>query len=193
MKLNNKAAFLLLFFILLLAFVLRFYRINAPLADWHSWRQADTSSVARHYQNYGINLLYPRYDDLSSIPSGRENPKGYRMVEFPFYSTLHTLAYSLVPFSSFEAVGRMISIFFSLMAIVFLYLIIRKVSGTFTALLSAFVYAVLPYNIFYNRTILPETMMIGLSLGSIYFYMLAMVKCQSASWRTKIKTIIFIN
>ena len=192
MKLNNKAAFLLLFFILLLAFVLRFYRINAPLADWHSWRQADTSSVARHYQNYGINLLYPRYDDLSSIPSGRENPKGYRMVEFPFYSTLHTLAYSLVPFSSFEAVGRMISIFFSLMAIVFLYLIIRKVSGTFTALLSAFVYAVLPYNIFYNRTILPETMMIGLSLGSIYFYMLAMVKCQSASWRTKIKTIIFL-
>lgn len=187
MKLNNKAGFFLLSCILLLAFALRLYRINAPLADWHSWRQADTSSVGRHYQNYGIDLLHPRYDDLSSIPSGRQNPEGYRMVEFPFYGALHTLTFNLLPFSSFEAAGRMVSILFSLLAIVFLYLIIRKVSGTLIALLSAFIYAVLPYNIFYNRTILPESMMVAMSLGSVYFYMLAIVKSQSR--HSKLKTV----
>ena len=185
MKIKNKIGFLLLFCILLLAFVLRLYRINAPLADWHSWRQADTASVGRHFQNYGISLFYPRYDDLSSIPSGRENPEGYRMVEFPFYGALHALTSNLMPFSSFETAGRMVSIFFSLIAIVFLYLIIRKISGNLTALFSAFIYAVLPYNIFYNRAILPESMMIGMSLASIYFYIYGIKKVQSQKSKVK--------
>ncbi|KKS90138.1 MAG: hypothetical protein UV66_C0008G0013, partial [Candidatus Woesebacteria bacterium GW2011_GWA1_43_12] len=34
--------------ILVLAFVVRLWRIDAPLADWHSWRQSDTAAVARN-------------------------------------------------------------------------------------------------------------------------------------------------
>ena len=60
--------YIILTIIIIIAFVARLYRINNPIADWHSWRQADTSAVTRRYVSEGVNLLYPKYDDLSSIP-----------------------------------------------------------------------------------------------------------------------------
>ena len=59
MKENNfkKKDFLILFFILIIAFILRLYKINSPLADLHSWRQVDTAAVARNYVKNGVDLL----------------------------------------------------------------------------------------------------------------------------------------
>ncbi len=165
---KKEFAFLLL--ILVLAFILRTYRITAPLADWHSWRQADTAAVARNFVNQEIDLLKPKYDDLSTIASGQENPQGYRMVEFPIFAFLHSLFFKLFSFVSFETGGRLLSIFFSLGTIIFLFLIVGEIAGLPLALITAFFYAVLPYNIYYNRVILPEPMMIATSLGSVYFF-----------------------
>lgn len=163
-----KKVFLAL--IIILAFSVRLYRLDFPLADWHSWRQADTSAVSRNYVNQGIDLLRPRFDDLSSSASRMENLKGYRFVEFPIYNVIHALAFKALPIISLEAWGRMISIIFSLGSLIFLYLIVRKYLGEKLGLLTAFFFAVLPFNIFYSRVILPEPMMIFTSLGMIYFF-----------------------
>ena len=163
-----KKARLLL--IILLAFVLRLYRINAPLADWHSWRQADTSAVSRNFIKRGFDLLHPRFDDLSNVPSGLENPEGYRFVEFPFYNALQAFFYRTFPFFGLEVWGRLISIFFSLGSLIFLYLIVKKYLGERVALLSAFFFAILPFNIYYSRVTLPEPMMLMTSLGMVYFF-----------------------
>src|SRR3989304_5036232 len=88
---SNKLEYILLSIILVLGFVVRLYKINNPIADWHSWRQADTASVTRTYVEKGINLLYPRYHDISSIQSRIFNPNGYRFVEFPVYNSVHAL------------------------------------------------------------------------------------------------------
>src|SRR5690348_15355906 len=69
----------------LIAIVVRLYHITYPIADWHSWRQADTAAVARNFLHFGIDPLHPIYDDLSNIQSGKDNPQGWRMVEFPLY------------------------------------------------------------------------------------------------------------
>ncbi|MBU2577769.1 glycosyltransferase family 39 protein, partial [Patescibacteria group bacterium] len=61
------------------------------------------------------------------------------------------------------------SIFFSLGSTLFLYLIASKFLGRKTGLLSAFFFAVLPYNIFYSRVVLPEPMIIFLNLAMFYF------------------------
>ena len=37
----------LIWLILVLGLIVRLYKLNTPLADWHSWRQVDTASVAR--------------------------------------------------------------------------------------------------------------------------------------------------
>src|SRR3989338_8729943 len=112
--------YLILTALLVLAAGVRLYRINAPLADWHSWRQADTTAVTRRYVQEGIDLLRPRYDDLSSIPSGRDNPQGYRMVEFPFVNALTAWLYGLFsPPLEIHVFSRLVSIMFSLGSLVF--------------------------------------------------------------------------
>jgi 4-amino-4-deoxy-L-arabinose transferase-like glycosyltransferase len=155
--------------IIILAFLIRLYRINFPLADWHSWRQADTAAVSRNFVKYGFDLLHPRFDDLSNVASGKENPQGYRFVEFPVYNAIHGLLYKLFPFWSLEVWGRLVSILFSLISLIFLFLIVENFLNTQIALFSAFFFAVLPFNIYYSRVILPEPMMVMTALGMIYF------------------------
>ena len=165
-----KKEVILLFLIIILAFVLRLYRIDSPVADWHSWRQADTSAVSRNFVKFGFDLLHPRFDDLSNIPSGRDNPMGYRFVEFPIYNFVHAGLFKILPVFSLEVWGRLTSIFSSLLSLIFLYLIAKKYLGVRMALLSSFFSAALPYNIYFSRVILPEPMMVTLFLGMIYFF-----------------------
>lgn len=163
-------AFILLV-ILLGGFLVRLYRFNSPVADWHSWRQADTSSVSRNFVNDGFNLLYPKFDDLSNVPSGiYDNPKGYRFVEFPIYNVLQAGSFILFGHFTLEEWGRLVSIFSSLLAAFFLYLICKKHSNISVALFAAFFYLFLPFNIFYSRTILPDQTVITLTLSGIYFF-----------------------
>jgi len=155
--------------IFILAFGLRLYRLNSPLADWHSWRQVDTAAVSRRYCQDGIKLLQPRFDDLSNIPSGQDNPQGWRMVEFPIYNALHCQLSRLLPSFSFEASGRLLSIGFSLFSLILLYLLVKKLSGFKLAIISTFFWAVLPFNLYYSRVILPEPLLISLTLAGLYF------------------------
>src|SRR5438477_4293779 len=85
MKKLDRFLYIIIF---LVAFSLRLYHVTYPIADWHSWRQVDTAAVARNFLRFGIDPLHPRYDDLSNIQSGKDNPMGYRMVEFPLYQVI---------------------------------------------------------------------------------------------------------
>lgn len=156
--------------IVVIGIVLRTYDLHTPLADWHSWRQADTASVAKQYAKHGIDLLHPTYMDLSSIPSGLDNPSGYRFVEFPILSAIHASLYTHFPTVGLVEWGRILSIVASAVAILFLYLIMRQGSSRLAASVTAIVYAVLPYNLFYGRVVLPEPWLVATSLASLYFF-----------------------
>src|SRR5690606_32163881 len=129
------------------------------------------------------------------VQSGLENPEGWRMVEFPLFNIIH---YTLVttfpvvdpetvdqfshffdlnfnlsfqpPLFTFESYGRLTSILSSLASIVFLYLITKRVANTQIAIITAFFFAFIPYNIFYSRVILPEPMMVTTALAAVYFF-----------------------
>src|SRR3990167_2229123 len=107
--------------ILIIALSVRLYKIDTPLADFHSWRQVDTASVARNFAERDFNLLRPRYHDLSNIQSGMENPEGYRYVEFPTYNAIIAALYKYIPLTSLEIYGRLVTVFFSLTTIAILY------------------------------------------------------------------------
>src|SRR3989344_228134 len=159
-----------LFLIMVLAFSLRLYRIKTPLADWHSWRQADTASVSRNFIKQGINVLYPTYDDLSNVASGYDNPKGLRFVEFPVYNVVHVFVDQLITGYDLVIKGRLTSVIASLFSCLFLFLIVRKYHSAAAAFLSSFFFAVIPYNIFFSRVILPEPLLVATSLAMVYFF-----------------------
>lgn len=159
-KLIVKYFTVLLIGIALLAFALRLYHITYPVADWHSWRQSDTAAVARNFLRFGIDPLHPRYDDLSNIQSGKDNPEGWRMVEFPLYQTIGAGLAKTFPQLSLEIWLRLLTIAASVGTVVFL--------GLLAGLLPAFIFAVLPYSVYYGRTILPDPQMVFWSVLSIW-------------------------
>lgn len=168
----------LLGLILFLALFLRLYRLDNPLADWHAFRQVDTASVTREYvKAQKIDLLRPKYHDLSNIQSGMDNLEGYRMVEFPFVNALLALILRQWPVLDLVIISRLASILISLGTIAVLFQFIKEISGSKIALLTALLYAILPYSIFYSRVILPEPYFLFFSTFSLWqFYLFAQNK-----------------
>lgn len=174
----KKLGTIIIIGLMLVGAALRSYKIHEPLGDWHSWRQVDTASVAREYVKTGkIDLLHPQYHDLGSIPSGLDNPSGWRFVEFPLRDALHAQLVMWFPQVGLVEWGRIISIIVSTLTIGLLYLIVRQLSGTRAGLLAAFVFATLPYNLFYGRVILPEP--------SLVFFMLAVLLSFMHYWDSR--------
>lgn len=149
--------YLVLAIICSLAFLTRLYRLGAPLADWHSWRQSDTAAVARNFETRGIDIFHPRYDDLSNIQSGKDNPEGFRMVEMPLYQLVGVGVHSLAPQLSLEASLRLVSAIATTLSVFLLGVLLFLFVGRLEATVGALAYAVMPYSIYYGRTILPDS------------------------------------
>lgn len=165
-----KNPFVYLTLILILAFLLRLYKLDNPIADWHSWRQADTAAVARNFYEENFNPFLPRGDDMSAISEIKPqlNLERYRFVEFPIYASVVAFAYFLNGAVD-EELARLVSVLFSLGSLTFIYLIVKRYSSALHALLSAFIFATLPFSVFYSRVTLPEPSLIFFSLGMFYF------------------------
>jgi len=144
------------------------WKIDQPIADWHSFRQVDTASVARIFSEKGIDLLHPRYHDLSNIQSGKDNPQGWRMVEFPIYQGLTAFIQSAVPLLPIEIYLRLITIVCSTMTGLFLGIMVTRRTTSFTGILTFLMYAIFPYSIFYGRVVLPDPCMVFLSITALY-------------------------
>jgi 4-amino-4-deoxy-L-arabinose transferase-like glycosyltransferase len=165
----SKTDGIILGLILMLGLALRLYRIDAPLTDFHSWRQADTAAVARNFVRGGFNLLRPTYDDLSSIQSGRENPNGLRYVEFPLYNAMFAALFKIAPVMRVEMWGRAVTILFSLITAAVMYYLLLKEGGRTAAIAGSFLYSILPSSVFFSRVVLPETTALGFVFLSLFF------------------------
>lgn len=166
----GKLKFLLIF-IFVLGFLVRLYKFNAPIADWHAWRQVDTSSVSKFFVKDGFDILHPRFNDLSNVPSGVwENPQGYRFVEFPIYNVAQAGLFKIFGILTIEKWGRLVTIFSSLLSSFFLYLIVKEHLNGFSGILAAFFFTFIPFNIYFGRTVLPDSSTVTAFLGAIYFF-----------------------
>ncbi len=181
---------ILLFFLLGIGLLTRLYKINTPLADWHSWRQADTASVTREYAKHDYPFLLSHYHDLSDIPNGLNNIEGYRMVEFPIVNYGVAQVLRQYPQLDLVTTSRLFSVGFSLVSLIALYSIVWQLSGKkLLAFLSTVVYAVLPYAVFYSRVILPEPAMMMTQLVSLSFFIAWISSVQKKN--TPLKTGLF--
>lgn len=161
--------------VLIFGFSVRLYKINNPVADWHSWRQADTASVSKTFVERGINLLLPRYHDISSIQTGIFNPEGYRMVEFPIYNALHAVLASNFPAINLEVWGRLLTSFVAVLTSFFIFLLGKKYVNKEVGLLACFFYLFLPFNIYFTRVILPDPLGVLFAVAALYLFDLNIV------------------
>ncbi len=169
------------FGILCITIALRMYKLNEPVADWHSFRQTDTASVAQIFSVRGIDLLHPRYQDLSNIQSGKDNPEGWRMVELPLYQATAVVLYRMVPSVSLDVALRITTILAAAGTALIIMLLLYSAASWRVALLAGLTYAVLPYGVFYGRSILPETFAVFWAMLSVYLIYRA-TTAEKRSW-----------
>lgn len=158
---------ILLFIILSLGLIVRLYKVDIPLADHHSWRQSDTAAVARSFIKERWTFLKPHIDNMVPLHPGVPNNDRLFLVEPPVYNSLVAGVYSILGVNIKWA--RLVSIIFSLGSVVLLYLLSKKYFGEKVGLLTALFFAIIPYNIFYSRTVLPESFIIFVTLLMFYF------------------------
>lgn len=165
----KKLEILIVAAILILTFSLRLYKLNAPIADWHSWRQTDTAAVARNFVKDNFNILFPQSDSLTPLNEyGLLNPNRYFINEFPLYNAIVAVLYKM--FGVNPALARLVSVFFATLGTFFLYLLARKLFSIKIALLATFFYAANPYNVYYGRVVMPDPMYIAFSITALYFF-----------------------
>ena len=168
-------------YILIFSFLIRLYHINFPVSGWHSWRQSDTASIAKNFYENSYKILYPQIDWGGNTP-------GYVESEFQLYPFIVSLFYGVFGVSDFY--GRFLSVLFSLFTIYGLYLLVRKIISEKTALWAAFIYAIIPLNIFYSRAFMPESMMLMFIVYGIYFFLLWL---ENEKWSNFIFSALFIS
>lgn len=161
--------YLVLIAMILLGFAVRMYKYSSPIADWHSWRQAGVASVSDIFLKDGLDVLHPKYYDISTSQTGYYNPNGYWFVELPIFSVIH---FFLVKYLSLDFIlaGRLISIVASLVSAFYIFKIARKFIGNMGGLLAAFFFLFLPFNIYYSRTLLPEPLAVCFALAGIWYF-----------------------
>ena len=150
-----------LLFLVTLALAIRLYHFDAPILGIHSWRQSDTAAIARNFYENGFNFLYPQIDWGGS-------GAGYCETEFPIYSFLVAILYKF--FGVHEATGRLFSIVWCLVGIVFLYQLSQDLFEQNTAFWACLFYAILPLSVYYSRTFQPESMLMTCSIASIFYF-----------------------
>jgi len=135
----------------------------------------------------GVDLLYPRYQDLSNIQSGHDNPNGWRMVEFPLYQGVAATLTRWFPVIPVEISLRFVTIASVVGTAILLTLMVAKIgSSPFLGVLTGFTYALLPYSIFYGRTVLPENFAVFWAVLSVYL-------CIQVEADTKRNWLLFIG
>ncbi len=170
----KKHDYIILSIILVIAFTLRLYKINDPLADLHSQKQTAVASVGKNFAINGFNLLQPKTNDISNMQSGNENPNGYYFAEFPMYSAVFGFFYRYLPITSLEVYARLTSILFSLPIIAILYYFGLKEHSRVAGAFGAIIYAILPFFIYFSRIVIPETTAVSfmfISLWLLYLYL----------------------
>ena len=78
MKISRLSLTYQSWFPILIGFLLRVINIQSPIVGVHSWRQADTAAMARHFAIEGTPIWLPQIDWAGSS-------RGYVESEFPLF------------------------------------------------------------------------------------------------------------
>jgi len=149
---------------ILLGLIIRLINIKMPIVGVHSWRQADTAAMARHFALGNTPIWFPQIDWGGAT-------QGYVESEFPIYPYIVGQIYKL--FGLNEIFGRLTSIIFGLLTI---FLIIRITTILFNyraGFWAGIFYSLMPLSVYYSRTFQAESLLIflaSLSLERLLIY-----------------------
>ena len=159
----RRRQLLIIILIFLLIFISRLpYINNCPAEVGDLWRQPDTESIARNFIKYDFNIFYPQlnYDGA---------PPNHVQLEFQITTFFIAILYKIFGYHFWLA--RLVPISFFMLSVYFLYLLAKMFFSLPQALAVIIIYSMFPINIYFSRTIMPESALLCFFNGSFYFFL----------------------
>ncbi len=138
--------------------ILRLINIQNPIVGVHSWRQADTAAMARHFAINNTPIWLPQIDWAGAS-------EGYVESEFPIFPYILGQLYKLLGIN--EWIGRGLSILFSAITIALIIRIGTKLFDQKSGWWAGIFFSILPIGIYYGRTLQAEAFLLLLATISL--------------------------
>lgn len=148
--------------IVVVSVLLRLYGITLPLIESHQLRQAQTADMTR-------NLYYDKMDIFHTRVNCAGDGAKPAILEFPLMHGITALTYYI--FGVQEIIGRLVSILFSIGALLLMYGLARQFLNVVASLAAMGLYGFSPINIFFSRAFMPESSMLFFMIGALYFFL----------------------
>lgn len=140
----------------------RLYGIrNTPYERGEFWRQPDTEAIAHNFVAHGYSILRPELNYDGPLPN-------VAALEFQVTTSLIALLYSI--FGRHYILARLVPVGFFLASCLLLYLFGRRHIGHRGALWATALYGLFPLNIFFSRTIMPDSGALFFMIGAVYCF-----------------------
>lgn len=125
-------------------------------------RQADTATIIRNFLTERFNPLYPRIDWRGTTTGEVES-------EFQLY-TFIVASLAAITHSSYEILGRLVSIAFSILTLLAFYSLLLRIASQQTAIIGTVILAWFPAYAYFSRVIMPESLLLFLAVATMLFY-----------------------
>lgn len=148
---------------------LRLSHVADPyLADFHSWRQADTAAFAHGYLTDSLNPFDPSIDRYPC--EHRASPFGRVESEWPAVQWVAVVPLALLGVDFPPAwYLRSVSILFFVFTCLYLAALVRRLDGNHpTATLSVLAFSAFPLSIFFTRTVQPDGPALCFAVGLLF-------------------------
>ena len=138
--------------------LLRLVQIWMPVLGVHSWRQADTAAMARHFSLTGTPIWLPQVD------WGGANA-GFVESEFPLYPFLVSRLYGLIGVQ--EWLGRGLSVFCSALTIWLVMRLGRRWFNPEAGWWAGLAFAIAPLGVYFGRAFQAEALLLLCAAGAL--------------------------
>ena len=141
-----------------LGILLRLVQIWMPVLGVHSWRQADTAAMARHFSLAGTPVWLPQVDWGGA-------GAGYVESEFPLYPFLVSRLYGLMGVQ--EWLGRGLSVLCSALTIWLVMRLSRRWFNPEAAWWGGMAFAIAPLGVYFGRAFQAEALLLLCAAGAL--------------------------
>ena len=131
--------------------LLRLVQIWMPVVGVHSWRQADTAAMARHFSQAGTPIWLPQIDWGGASA-------GFVESEFPLYPFLVSRLYNLLGVQ--EWLGRGLSVLCSALTIWLVMRLGRRWFNPEAGWWAGLAFAIAPLGVYYGRAFQAEALLV---------------------------------
>lgn len=159
-SLSPKTIQAILYVIVIAIAIFRLATINIPSLEWTSWKEIDYLTISQNFWKNGFNIFQPEVTWPAEPPRVTE-------MELPLVPFTSALLYQLFGYSPFTA--RAVTLFASLLMMVYVYKLASREFNPVIGLFSALAAGVLPLYHPFSRLLFTEPSMIAMSVVSIYY------------------------